>query len=121
MSFIVKNPDQPQIVKNWPVVVPTALDDGKIRKDEIFVDYEVISHGEHDEMRREADRTGESFDAMLLDRVVRSINAQVDEENKPIEFNEETFAASKNRSNQRQAMVTSYYDVMAGRKPARKN
>lgn len=121
MSFIVKKSTDPRIVRNWPVVVPTAEDGGKIRKDEIFVDYEVIAHSEYEELQRTAQQSGESFDLLLLNRTVKSINGLVDELNQPIPFNEDTFADSKDRSNQRQAMVNSFYDVMAGRKPARKN
>lgn len=121
MSFIVKKSDEPRVVKSWPVVVPTAEDGGKIRKDEIFVDYEVIKHSEVEDMQREATRAGESLDGMILDRTVRSINGLVDEQNSPVPFNPETFADAKDCSSLRQAMVASFYDVLAGRKPARKN
>jgi hypothetical protein len=121
MALIIKASDLVRIVRNWPVVVPVPEDGGKISKHEIFVDYEVLPQSELEELEQTARQSGESMDSLLLSRVVKSINGLVDEQNKPIEFNEETLAASKNRGNQRQAMVLAYYDVHAGRKAARKN
>lgn len=121
MALIVKKSTDPRIVRNWPVVVPTAEDGGKIRKDEIFVDYEVIAHSEYEEIKHSTEQSGENLDVALLRRTVRSINGMVDEANQPIPFNEETFDESLDRSNQRQAMAGSFYDVLGGRKPARKN
>lgn len=121
MAYIVKKTTEPRIVKNWPVVIPTALDDGKVRKDEIFVDYEVLPQSEADDIVRTASQAGESADAALLRRSVKTINGQVDEANNPITFDEDTFADALDRTNQRMAMSGSFWDVQAGRKPARKN
>lgn len=121
MAFIVKKPTEPRIVKNWPVVIPTALDDGKVRKDEIFVDYEVLPQNEIDEIMSTASQAGESVDKAILLRSVKSINGLADEANNPIPFNDDTFTDSLNRVNQRMAMSGSFWDVQAGRKPARKN
>jgi hypothetical protein len=121
MALVVKKLDEPRTVKNWPVIVPTAEDGGKIRKDEILVDYEVVPHGEYEDLQRQAAETGTGLDGLVLRRSVRGINGLVDEANHPIPFNEDTFEDAMNRSNLRQAMAASFYDVMAGRKPARKN
>jgi len=40
MALIVRKNTEPRIVPQLASVVPTALDDGNIRKDEILVDYE---------------------------------------------------------------------------------
>lgn len=121
MALIVKKDDTPRIVRNWPVVVPTSLDDGKIRKDEIFVDYVNLPQNEIDDLIESAREVGDNDAVALLKHVVKSISGMVDEENQPVAFNEETFAAALNRTNQRMAMLHSYYDVQNGRKAARKN
>lgn len=121
MALIVKKSGETRIVHNWPVVVPTALDDGNIRKDEIRVDYEVLPQSEIDDITRTAQQAGQSGDSALLRRSVKSISGEVDENNNPIPFNEDTFTEALDRSNQRMAMTNAFFDVQAGRKAARKN
>lgn len=121
MALIVSKPTEPKIVHNWPVVVYTALDEGKIRKDEIFVDYQVLPQSEVDGLIEAASRDGQSADIVILRSSVKSINGLVDEANGPIPFNDETFADALDRVNVRGAMAASFFDVQNGRKPARKN
>lgn len=121
MAFVVSNSDEPRVVRDWPVVIPTALDGGKIRKDEITVDYEVISQSEIDDIIKSARDTGGSDAVDLLTRSIKSINGMVDESNAPIPFNDDALAEALNRPNQRSAMLGAFFDVHAGRKAARKN
>jgi hypothetical protein len=121
MSLIVTKPDEPRIVKDWPVVVPTALDGGKIRKDEMFVDYQVLPQDEIDDIIKAAQESGENYNIALMRRVVKSINGKVDQDNKPIEFNDESLSESLRATNQLSALVGAFFDVQNGRKPARKN
>lgn len=121
MPYVVQKTTEPRIVRNWPVVIPTALDGGKIRKDEIFVDYEILLQSEADDIGRTASQAGESGDKAILLRTVKAINGMVDDTNNPIPFNDDTLADALERVNQRLAMTNSFWDVMAGRKPARKN
>ena len=122
MALIVKKTDEPRIVRNWPVVIHTAEDGGKVRKDEIFVDYEVLPQSEVDDIMRSSQQSGENADTALLRRSVKSISGIVDEStNNPIPFNDDTFAEALDRTNQRVAMANSFFDVQSGRKPARKN
>ena len=121
MTYTVRNSDTPVIVNGWPVIVPTAQDGGTIRKDEILVDYEVISQSEVDEIIQDAARAGENDAVALLRRTVKGISGQVDEQKNPIPFNDDTFSAALNRTNQRGAMLNSLFDVLGGRKAARKN
>lgn len=121
MSFVVAKKGTPRIVRNWPVIIPTAQDGGEISQDEITVDYEQIAQSEIDNIILAASRAGESDSVALLRRAVKTINGQVDEDNNPIPFNEETFAEALDRPNQRVAMVNAFFDVHHGRKAARKN
>ncbi|MDD2721621.1 MAG: hypothetical protein PHH47_09980 [Gallionella sp.] len=121
MAYVVKKSTDPRIVRNWPVVIQIAEDEGKIRKEEIFVDYEVLSQSEVDDIMRSAQLSGDNIDVALLRRAVKSINGVVDEANNPVPFNEESFSEALDRANQRMAMVGSFFDVQSGRKPARKN
>lgn len=120
MALIVKKSNDPRIVRNWPVVVHTAEDDGKVRKDEIFVDYEVLPQSEVDGIMRSAQQTGENADIAILHRSVKAINGLVDEVNNPLPF-DDALAHVIDSSNIRVASVSSFFDVQAGRKPARKN
>jgi len=121
MSLIVSSSKERKIIKGWPVVVPTSLDGGKIRKDEILVDFEVLLQSEVDDIIKTAQETEENYNKALMREVVKSINGKVDENNQPIEFNEETLADSLDCVNQLGAFVGAFFDVQNGRKAARKN
>ena len=121
MPLIVTKLTEPRIVKDWPVVVPTALDGGKIRKDELLVDFQVLPQSEVDDIIKTAQDAGDNYNKVLMRAVVKSINGKVDEANQPILFNEDTLSDSLDCSNQLGAFVGAFFDVQNGRKPARKN
>ena len=121
MAFTVANPDTPKIVHSWPVVVQTAVDGGKVRKDEIMVDYRVLLQDEIDDVLQAARESGENEQCALLRNSVVSIAGRVDETGQPIPFNEESLSDALNRVNERMAMMSSFYDVHNGRKAVRKN
>lgn len=121
MAYIVSNPDTVRVVRNWPVLVSTALDGGNNRIDQIEVDYVVTTQSEIDEVVKSAQDAGENVNKALMRAFVRGIYKQFDESNTPIEHNAETFEQALDRSNQLGAMVNSFFDVQNGRKAARKN
>lgn len=120
MALTVQKTDEPRIVRNWPVLVHTAEDGGKVRKDEIQADYEVLPQSEVDDIMRSAQQAGDNPDTQILRRTVKAINGMVDADNSPLPF-DEALAVALDSSNIRVAMVGAFFDVQAGRKPARKN
>lgn len=123
MTFVLKNPDTPRHVTGWPVVVQTAADGGKVRKDEITVDYEVISQDAVDAIVAEAQggQVRANADSALLERVVKNVGGLVDESGQPVVFGDGVLAQLLAQTNVRAAMVAAFFDVASGRRAARKN
>jgi transcription antitermination factor NusG len=121
MTFTLKKSDSPRIVNGWPVVIPTALEGGKIRKDEVLVDYEIVPQSETNDIIQTATAAGQGSDAAILRRSVRGVSGFVDESNSPIPFDDALMDMICEAANIRTAMTLAFYDVQAGRKATRKN
>ena len=121
MAFIVKKTTEPRIVNGWPVIVPTSIDGGKVREDEILVSYQVLAQGDVDAIVQSALASGKNADASILRSTVKDISGLVDEGNAPIQFGQEVLDGLLDQVNVRVAMAASYFDVASGRKAARKN
>ena len=103
-----------RIVRNWPVLVPVAGDDGKRSEYNVHVDFEILPLAAEEGIRNDTD---------LLKRVILAWKEGdfQDEQGNTLPFNPENLDEVLGWENQRTALALAYATARAGREAARKN
>lgn len=121
MAFVLKKAGTPRVVKNWPVVITSAADGGKVSKDEIEVSFLILPQEKMDEQLDASRIAGGNADSDILREVLQDWNGVVDEDGSAVVFNADTLDAALQQVNIRSALINAYFDASSGRKAARKN
>lgn len=109
------------IIKNWPVIISKPQDGGKVQTHEINVDYLMLPQDELSELIESSKENNGYTDIDICRRVVKGINGIADEQGKGIEYSPELLERLIQRPYIRTALVSTYFDAVAGRKAKRKN
>lgn len=120
MSFVVKKSDTKRIVNGWPVTISTAIEGGNVRKDKVFVDYQVLPQSEIDAIVDEAVNARQNADSAILRETVKGISGLLDESNSPIAFSNDTLDILLEHANVRSALSGEFFNLINGR-ATRKN
>lgn len=121
MAFILKKAGTPRVVKNWPVVITSAVDGGKVSKDEIEVSFLILPQEKMDEQLEASRTAGGNADSDILREVLQDWTGMIDEEGAAVPFNADSLDEALQQVNIRSAMINAYFDASSGRKAARKN
>jgi len=109
------------IIRNWPVIINVPQDGGATQKQEITADFLLLPQDQLDELAS-ASRDGEgSIDADILRRVVKRLGGVADAEGKALDYTSELLERVIKKTYVRSALVSTYFEVSAGRKAKRKN